>query len=131
MRSVRIVATGLSAAAMCSAVAGCGGSNSKSEVTSTVKTFLTAFADGNGVKACAQLTAQEASTAAKSTGSCSSAVHALSSDAGGSGAAKLRNAKITSVKITGKNAVATIAGATTQADLTEIGGRWYISGGIS
>lgn len=118
---------------------GCGGGGDQAAVKQTVTTYLTALADGNGARACSQLTDTEALAVVSSisqqlpelnVSSCADAMTKVSRSLGGDGAAKLRAAKVTNVKVAGSSASATVAGGSTTARLTKVGGHWYISGGL-
>ncbi len=115
---------------------GCGGTSDSSQVASTVKAFLTALANGNGTKACDQLTASQAQTvvqllAQQGVTNCAAAVSRAASSLNASDKQKLLNAKVVNVHVSGNSATADIQGGTQPATLSKAGGRWYISAGIS
>jgi hypothetical protein len=122
-------------------LAGCGGGGSdQAAVQQTLTTYLHALADGDGVKACSQLTTSEAIQFAAYVGqqdpqidssNCAAAISALSGSLGGDGAAKLRNATVDNVKVSGDSATADVVGGTTTPQLSKVAGRWFISGGLT
>jgi|SRR5579884_1579347 len=116
--------------------AGCGGSSDSGQISGTIKTYLAAIAHGDGKTACAQLTsdvARELSHAAAGLGatSCPQAVRAVARHLSGHAQQILLNAQVTSVQVSGHRAAAHVKGATRVFDMTKIGGRWLISGGIT
>lgn len=128
------------AGSLASALAGCGGADENGAVQNTVKTYLSAFADGNGQKACDQLTGQETRTIVQGaverlpelqSATCPDALSKLSGSLGADEKQTLRDAKITNVHVTGDSATAEVVGGTQTADLTKAHGRWLISGGLT
>ena len=116
--------------------AGCGGSSDNGQITNTVKTYLAAIANGNGTTACDQLTNGEANQALQAGASlgavtCAQAVQDASGNLGGNGKQTLLNAHVINVQVTGNTATADLQGGTQTVQLTKIGGRWLISGGIA
>lgn len=139
--SLRFRACAAAAVAGSALLAACGaGSGDTASVKQAVTTYLRAVADGDGTKACSQLTTSEAVQFAAyvaqqdpqvDSSSCASAVSALSGSLGGDGAAKLRDATIDNVNVSGDSATAQVVGGTTKPQLRKVGGRWYISGGLA
>ena len=116
-------------------LSGCGGGASdNSKITSTIKSYLTAVANGNGQAACAELTpaaAQQVRQDATSLGAtgCADAINRVSASIGAAKQALLK-AKITSITITGSTATAQLQGGTRAPKLQKVGGRWLIAGGL-
>lgn len=119
------------------AVAGCGGGSSdSSQITSTIKTYLAAIANSDGTTACDQLTngaANQVLQAGASLGAvtCAQAVQDASGNLGGNGKQTLLDAQVINVHVTGSTASADLQGGTQTVQLTKIGGRWLISGGLN
>ena len=120
--------------------AGCGSGGEQGAITQTVKGYLSALANGNGAMACSELTGAEArqfldyvaqQDPQLSPTSCSEAISTLSGSLGGDETAKLRNAQLTGIAVTGQSARAHVVGGTTTVHLSKAGGRWYISGGLT
>jgi hypothetical protein len=117
--------------------AGCGGASSDtSQISSTLTTYLSAVADGNGRTACDQLTGEEARTvldvsASVGATSCVDAIDKSSQNLGSAEKQRLRGAKVMNVHVNGDRATADALGATQRAQLVKSGGRWLISGGIT
>lgn len=114
----------------------CGGSGGSPE--GTVKTYLNALADGNGKKACDQLTGQAQRDALDyvssnipelNATSCEGAMGAIADNLGGDEKSTLRKAKL-HAKTTGNTATVSVEGGTSDAQLKKVDGRWYISGGL-
>lgn len=117
-----------------------GGFSDRDRVRATVETYLSALADGNGHKACKQLTGEgkrELVDFALSqlpelgTIDCVKIVEQIHGILGADEADVLRNAKVTDVSIQGDAASATIKGATTSPSLKKSGGRWLINSGFT
>jgi hypothetical protein len=109
-------------------------------VTTSLKTYLTAVAAGDGQRACSQLTGDEARTLLDyvaselpeaSLTSCTDAIAKLSGSLGGDGQQSLLDAKVINVRVVGASATADLQGGTMTAQLTRDGGLWLISGGVT
>jgi hypothetical protein len=121
-------------------LAGCGGGGKSEEdrVRDSVKTYLTALADGDSKKACAQLTpgqTRRVLAAAKKipqlrTAKCPEVFDAVSARLGPDEKALLRKVKVTDVTVRGSTATTRLQGAPRTPELTKSGGRWLISGGL-
>lgn len=116
---------------------GCGQSETDA-ARFTVRTYLKALADGNGQKACDQLTGAEGRRVLDSVnqqlpelgvGSCAAAIRDVAKNLGPDEKQTLRSAKIT-VHVHGRQGAAVVAGGTTVASLVKTGGRWLISEGV-
>ena len=116
---------------------GCG-TNDQDRVSSTVKTYLAALADGDGGRACDQLTGQAqrdlvAGLLEKvpelAALSCPEAVQKIGALIGPDEKAMLTDAKIR-VTLDGDRAKAIPAGGTDTVDLVKTGSGWLISGGF-
>jgi len=118
--------------------AGCGGGNGAGP-EGTVKTYLKAFADGNGKQACDQLTGDAKRQALDyaatnlpelNATSCEDALTAIAKNLGGDEKGLLRDAEISKTTINGSSATVSLKAGSNDAELTKTGGRWYISGGL-
>jgi len=113
-------------------VAGCGGSSKSDEdaIRSTIRTYFTAFADGDGAKACDQLGSEVRGKIEQATKKdCPAALEA----AGRQPEIKryigqIRHVTVDEVDITGSNASAKVRalGQTTTMPLHKVGGAWKI-----
>lgn len=131
---MRLFAVTLAATAvLATAVAGCGGSSSSSDAKSAVNNYLTAFAKGDGKKACSLMTAQtrtEFVTRVKllaRTTDCAKAVSALKPVM----STALKGAKVTQVKVAGNDAAATVRAGKRESTtvVRKENGTWLISAG--
>jgi hypothetical protein len=120
------------------AVAACGGSSEQDKIKRTVTTYLHALADGDGEKACDQLTGDQqravgeaGAQAGIGGGSCPGVVRTIAEKLDDGQKSTLRDATVEKVTITGDAAKATIDGAPNVPELTKSGGDWLISGGLS
>src|SRR2546429_8188621 len=112
--------------------AGCGGASSnKAQIESTIRTYYTAFANGDSAKACDQLSTSTRAELERQGGGRKCAD--LLTAAGGRPGAKrvkpaLKNPKFGTVNVTGNNATVslTVAGTPTTVPLKKEGGRWKI-----
>ena len=124
------------AAAAALALAGCGGSDSPSDeaaIKSVVRTYFTAFADGNGSEACDQLsvdTRGQIADAAKPK-TCAAAL----TDASKRPEVKqylddFRKVEVEEVTVAGNDASAKVKaiGETTTVPFIKVGGDWKING---
>jgi hypothetical protein len=116
---------------------GCGGSDDDPE--DVVRTYLEAVADGDGEKACDQLTGEAKrqavdflSSQAPEFGatSCEDGLDQLSENLGEDEKDILREPGEATVEIDGDSATVTFEEATTPAELTKSGDDWLISGGL-
>jgi hypothetical protein len=117
--------------------AGCGGASSDtSQISSTLTTYLSALADGNGRAACDQLTGAQAravveTAASAGATSCVDAIDELSRNLGGDEKRTLRDAKVVNIHVNRDRATADALGATQITQLVKSGGHWLISGGTT
>lgn len=114
------------------AVAGCGGSSDKDNIQTTVKNYFNAVADGDGSKACDQLS--KSTKASAGGNNCASALTAASKQANISRLkSTLKQAKVGSVKVSGSSATAviTLKGASTSVQLVKENGSWKLQAGAS
>lgn len=119
------------------ALGACGGDGD--DPGETVQTYFRALADGDGKTACDQLTGDLERQALAylaellpefQATSCEEALDELAENLGGDEADVLRDAKIVDTQEDGDTATVEVEGATSDAQLTKSGGRWYISGGL-
>jgi Domain of unknown function (DUF4878) len=117
------------------AAPGCGGGASD-DVKSAVKSYLNAFVDGDGAKACSLMTdatrrqfVEKTKAITKST-DCSLAIEAIRTQAGAEVTAALAKLKFTNVKVNGNRATVTLesGGSKSTATLVKEGGGWKVSG---
>jgi tetratricopeptide (TPR) repeat protein len=131
---------GLALAAV-AVLAGCGGGGSdKDKAQAVVKTYLGALADGDGEKACDQMTGElkretvdtlpQDVPALKNLASCKEVVAVIADNIGGDEKQKLRNIKFAATTVNGDEATVKVEGATSDVELRKSDGRWYISGGL-
>jgi len=122
--------------AVCAALLGCGGSD-EDEVRDTVRTYLTAFADGDGERTCEQLTddarsgfvdALIAQVPELPSTSCEAAVEALAGT--GADTSVLRDVELTEVTVDGDTATVRAKGGTADAELVKTDAGWRIDGGL-
>ena len=122
---------------LCTALLGCGGGNDEDEVRETVRTYLNAFADGDGERTCQQLTnegrrgfldALAAQVPGLPTASCEEAVDAL--EDAGADISVLRDVELTEVNVDGDTATVRAKGGTADAELVKTDDGWRIDGGI-
>jgi hypothetical protein len=119
---------------------GCGGSSGDADgIRTTLQTYLTAIADGDGQRACDQLTKDQArvvisQATAKApelqAASCADALTKLSGALDADQKRTLRDAKVSNVRINGGSATAEVVGGSQTAELEKSHGRWLISGGL-
>lgn len=124
-------------------LAACGMAGDEEQVSDTLKTYLSAVANGDGEKACDQLTGEEAGYIFAEAAyylpelrakSCADALSGLSASLGGE-RSKIEEAEVVYVNVHGDRATARVAsphhGPTGNvAEFTRVDGRWLISGGI-
>jgi Flp pilus assembly protein TadD len=119
---------------------GCGGGGDKDKVQAVIKTYLGAFAAGDGQKACDQMTGEMAREVLASAAqdvpglnatSCPDAITKTAASLGGDEKQKLHTVKFAATTVNGDQATAMFEGATSDVELHKIGGRWFISGGLS
>jgi hypothetical protein len=119
-------------------LAGCGGGDSD-DPAEPVRVYFDALADGNGERACGQVTgaaqremvgyAAEMLPEFRIT-SCASAIRRLAGVLGPDERALLKEASFT-VKRNGDQATVTPKGAARPAQVERISGRWLIAGGLT
>jgi hypothetical protein len=133
---VLVLALALGAAMVAS---GCGGDSDAGRVEATVTTYLRAFADGDGPRACDQLTGEQmralASMAVEQVPelgatSCVEVVRRFAQQLGSDEKATMREADVFDVTVTGDRATAFVRRGH-PVELRLIGGAWLISGGIA
>jgi hypothetical protein len=134
MRRSSVLVSPLLAVAL---VAGCGGGSSDEEsVKESVRTYLSAFADGDGDRACDQLTGEAQRHAVDAlrqqvpefnATSCPDAIEAVSENIGEDEKSGLRDVEFQSVTIDGDRATARPVNATTDAELTKTDAGWLIT----
>ena len=121
-------------------ISACGSSSDKDEIAQTVQMYLAALANGDGAKACDQLTGQQARAVFEGmvlqlpelrATSCADALSKLSGSLGADEKAALGGAETTNVRVDGDSATAELVGGTKTVDLVNADGRWLISGGLS
>ena len=128
-------------AAVAAALAGCGGGGEKSKpdpqaAADAVTGFTTAFAAGDGAKACSLLTSAAASAFAKraqtATGArdCPTSIERVHDLVGSSVTEPLSKATVGQVKVTGDTATTTVtaSGHSTTVTLTKQDGAWKLNG---
>lgn len=134
----RVRSASLTSLALAVLVAGCGGGSKGSDreqVRSSVTDYAHAFGDGDGKKACSQLTAAAQASfvtrvsALTGTRDCAQAIDKLHAVAGAAITGPFQDAKVTAVKITGDSATATLSagGGSTTVPLSKQGGEWKIT----
>ena len=131
MTRLRITAA-LATVAVACGITACGSSGSD-EARSAVNSYLTAFARGDGQKACSLMTAQTRTqfvTRVKllaRTTDCTKAVETLRPVM----AAALRGAKVTKVKVSGSEAAATVRAGKRESTtaLRKENGTWKVTAG--
>jgi hypothetical protein len=117
---------------------GCGSSSNDDEdsVKTVVSTYLNAFVDGNGDRACDQLTGDAKRHAVDAIRervpelnitSCTQAIETLSENAGQDELNNLKDVEFETVTINGEHASARPKGASTDATLTRTSAGWLIS----
>ena len=122
------------------ALAGCGGDDEASP-EDTVKTYFSAFLDGDGELACKQLTGEAKREAVDfanerlpeaSIGTCEDVIVELHKSFGEDEKATLSAPKVSTTprKVTGDTARIEVRGTTVTAELRRSGGLWLISGGL-
>jgi hypothetical protein len=128
------------ACAACLFATGCGGQSDADRIQQTVKTYLSALADGDGAKACDQLTGDQTravvdhaitSLPELQASGCADALTKLSGSLGADEKQTLRDAKVTQVQVSGDSATAEVVGGSKTAELQKSHGRSLISGGLA
>ena len=118
-------------------VVGCGGSEDSPE--DVARTYLEAVADGDGEKACDQLTGEAQRQAVTflaqqvpefGATSCEDGLDMLGENLGEDEKEILRDPGEATVDENGDTATVTFENATTPAELTKSGDDWLISGGL-
>lgn len=107
------------------AVSGCGGSDSN-DAKKAANDFYTALRSGNGAKACAMLTPEEAQTTGGASGS---APNATCADAIGQIGSALPPASVTSVKVNGSKATVVLSAPSLPItiELEKRNGKWLVA----
>lgn len=128
------------AAVIAGSLAACGATSSTNASTpsATVKTYLSAAANGDGATACsvvAPAAQNEALKLARSQGikasSCANLFSQLKAAMNAAQRSTLRNAKVSSVIVRGNTATVRLKGGTTPATLEKSDGKWLITGGFT
>jgi hypothetical protein len=114
------------------ALAGCGKKSDAAQVESTIRTYYTAFANGDSAKACDQLSDATRASLEKRAGGrkCADLLSAASQRPNVQKVEPgLKNPKITNVKVTGNTATATatVRGTSTTVPLKKENGHWRIA----
>jgi Putative lumazine-binding len=135
---MRLTSPAAAVAAAALALAGCGGDgkSDKQKIEATLNAYYTAFADGDGAKACAQLTRQATAELVKRTRAkdCATAIEQASKRPDVAPyTERFRDAEVTSVDAGKKNAIAevTALGQTDDVPLRKEDGKWKIEGADS
>ena len=118
------------------AIAGCGGGSSADDAKAAVQTYLNAFVDGDGAKACSLMTnstRQQFVTRTKvltKTTDCATAIEAIRTQAGQAAMGALKKVKFSAVKVKGDTATVklTSGASSSTATLKKEGGGWKVSG---
>ncbi len=136
---VTMVRAGVMAVMATSVLAGCGASDEE-QAADTVRSYLEAVVDGNGQRACEQLTdavqrriVDRFSEGAPSAGitSCEQAIGAVIAYVRSTELAEPVEIKVERVTVDGDSATVRMRGATEDAELTKTDNAgWLISGGI-
>lgn len=130
MRRAALLLTAIALAA-----SGCGGGPAD-DVKSAVHSYLNAFVDGDGAKACSLMTGAtrrqfvEKTKAITKSSDCALAIEAIRTQAGAEVTAALAKLKLDDVKVTGDRATVTLSSgpSKTTATLMKEGGAWKVSG---
>ena len=118
---------------------GCGAMSDAEQVKATVTTYLVALANGDGQRACDQLTGEQVRALASAAveqvpelgaTSCVEVVESLAKQMGGDEKATLRDADVFDVSITGDTATAFVR-LGKPIELRRVAGAWLISGGVA
>jgi uncharacterized protein DUF4878 len=132
-RPMRRATTILATAAI--AVAGCGGGPAD-DVESAIKSYIGAFKDGDGEKACSLMTRSTRkqfvtrTKALTKTTDCAAAIEAIRTQAGQPAMDALKKVKVSDVKVNGNTATARLSTGknSSTATLKKEDGAWKVSG---
>lgn len=118
-------------AAAAVALSACGGGSSGDDIKSTITHYYTAFANGDGAGACSDLTKATRTQLEKSAGgrNCATAIaEASKNPTFARFKSKIKDAKVTGVKVNGNAATATVKllGISAPVSLVKEGGAWKI-----
>jgi hypothetical protein len=136
---VRRAALVLALVGVAVAASGCGEASDSEQVKATVMTYLHAVADGDGQRACDQLTGEQVRALATmavervpelGATSCVEIVRSLAQQIGSDEKATMRSADVFDVSITGDTATAFVRRGQ-PIELRHVAGAWLISGGIA
>jgi hypothetical protein len=120
-------------------VVGCGGMSNTEQVKATVTTYLDALANGDGQRACNQLTGAQVRALARvaverlpelGVTSCIDLVRSLAEQLGSDEKATMRSADVFDITITGDTATAFLKRGN-PIELRHVAGAWLISGGVT
>ena len=135
----RGLATTIAVIALLAALLGCAGAAHDKEVQDTVKTYLDALAEGDGEKACDQLTATAKRGAVEAlrerlpelgASSCEDGLSQLAENIGEGEKDALRDPGEIVVRISGDSATAKPENGAREAELNKAGDKWLIWGGL-
>jgi hypothetical protein len=126
----RGICAGALIAALATGTAGCGGGSDSDKVKDSVKGFFSALADRDGKKACDLLSKSLVEQAKSAGGDCAKSVSAVASQAVPNDKRdEARNVTVSSVKVKGTTATATVKGkkGSRQLILRKEGGKWKLA----
>jgi hypothetical protein len=135
----RGLATTIAVIALLAALLGCAGAARDKEVQDTVKTYLDALAEGDGEKACDQLTDTAKLDALEAlrerlpeldASSCEDGLSQLAENIGEVEKDALRDPGEIDVRISGASATAKPENVAREVELNKAGDKWLIWGGL-
>ena len=135
-RASAILATAALALGACGAtLAGCGGGGGEDDVEATLNSYVDAFVDGDGAKACSLMSAQTRTQFTNrvklitKTSDCGKSIETIRKQAGPTVLAALKKTEVSDVKVDGDTASAKLtSGAnTSRAQLRKEGGEWRVT----
>jgi hypothetical protein len=135
----RGLATTIAVIALLAALLGCAGAPDDKAVQDTVKTYLDALAEGDGEKACDQLTGTAKLDAVEAlrerlpelgASSCEDGLSQLAENIGEVEKDALRDPGEIIVRISGDSATAKPENGAREAELNKAGDKWLIWGGL-